>query len=53
MEEIDIKEAESHFVSLVDRAAAGETFVITRDGKPVMILEAYEEPNTHSNPTDA
>jgi len=44
MEEIDINEAQPQITTLIDRVAAGEVFVITRDGKPVMILEAYKDP---------
>jgi len=44
MEEINIDEMQTQIVTLVDRATAGESFVFTKEGKPVATLEAYEEP---------
>ncbi|MEO1302765.1 MAG: type II toxin-antitoxin system prevent-host-death family antitoxin [Myxococcota bacterium] len=36
--QIDIQEAETSFVSLIDRAAAGEEIVIAKAGQPVARL---------------
>jgi len=44
MEEIDINEAQPQINALVDRATAGESFIFTKEGKPVVTLQAYEEP---------
>lgn len=40
MPEIGVYEAKTHLASLLDRVARGESFVITRHGKPVARLVA-------------
>jgi antitoxin (DNA-binding transcriptional repressor) of toxin-antitoxin stability system len=40
MKEIDIDEVRANLFSLVDQAVRGESFLITRDGKPVVKIEA-------------
>jgi len=40
MAEVDLAEAQEHFVELVARAEKGEEIVITRDGVPVALLQA-------------
>lgn len=37
---INIQEVEAHLIELVDRAAAGEGFIIARDGKPLVQVAA-------------
>lgn len=41
-EPVPLREAEAHLAALVDRAAAGEEVVISRDGRPVARLVALE-----------
>jgi antitoxin (DNA-binding transcriptional repressor) of toxin-antitoxin stability system len=40
MHTIDIEEAEKQLSKLVDEAVNGESFVIARDGKPLVKVEA-------------
>jgi antitoxin (DNA-binding transcriptional repressor) of toxin-antitoxin stability system len=40
MHTIDIEEAEKHLSKLVDEAVNGEAFVIAKDGKPLVKVEA-------------
>jgi prevent-host-death family protein len=42
-EPVSAYEAKTHLPSLLQRAAAGERFVITRHGKPIAELIPYEE----------
>ena len=42
---INIHDAKTHFSRLVERAAAGETVVIARAGKPVAKLTRLESPD--------
>lgn len=44
MTTIDLHEAEANLARLVDRAADGETFVIAKDGKPVVKLVPADAP---------
>jgi len=44
MEEININELPNQLSVLVERAVAGEPFIITRDGQPLVTVSAYEEP---------
>jgi len=44
MEEININELPNQLSALVERAVAGEPFIITRDGQPLVTVSAYEEP---------
>ena len=44
MTTIDLHEAETNLARLVDRAADGETFVIAKDGKPVVKLVRVDAP---------
>jgi antitoxin (DNA-binding transcriptional repressor) of toxin-antitoxin stability system len=39
---VNIHEAKTHLSRLVDRAAAGEPFIIAKSGKPVVKVEALE-----------
>jgi len=41
---VDIREAKAQFSRLVDQAVAGEEVVITKAGKPVARLVAYDQP---------
>lgn len=42
MREIDIREAETRLELLVDEAAAGQPFVITKAGKPIAKVVAVD-----------
>jgi prevent-host-death family protein len=42
--QISIAEAKARFASLVDRAAAGEKIIVTRNGKPVACLGPLPKP---------
>jgi len=44
MEQINIHTAKTHLSSLVEKAAAGEPFIIAKAGKPLVIVRAYEPP---------
>jgi len=44
MEEISIDEVQTQLTALVERAVAGEPFIITKDGQPLVKVSAYEEP---------
>jgi len=44
MEEINIDEVQTPLPALVARAVAGEPFIITKDGQPLVTVSAYEEP---------
>jgi antitoxin (DNA-binding transcriptional repressor) of toxin-antitoxin stability system len=47
MRTIDIEEAEKQLSRLVDEAVKGEPFVITREGKPLVKVEALHDEFTH------
>ncbi|MDE2906575.1 MAG: type II toxin-antitoxin system Phd/YefM family antitoxin [Acidobacteriota bacterium] len=42
MRTVDMDEAKTHLSSLVDAAAKGNPFIITRAGKPVVIVISVE-----------
>jgi prevent-host-death family protein len=42
MQQINIHAAKTHLSSLVDKAAAGEPFIIAKAGKPLAIVKPYE-----------
>ena len=44
MKRVSLAEAKAHLSELVDRAAAGEPVCITRRGKPLVQLSAFESP---------
>jgi antitoxin (DNA-binding transcriptional repressor) of toxin-antitoxin stability system len=44
MDEVTIRDLRNHGGAVVDRAAAGESMIITRDGKPVAELHALARP---------
>ena len=41
MEQINIHEAKTHLSSLVEKAAAGEPFVIAKSGRPLVVVSSY------------
>jgi prevent-host-death family protein len=45
MKRVNIREAKAHFSRLVQRAAAGEEIIISRNGKPVAKLVPLTENN--------
>ena len=44
MTTVNIHEAKTHFSRLVEQAAAGETVIIARAGKPIAKVSALEAP---------
>jgi prevent-host-death family protein len=44
MKTVNIKEAQNDLSQLIDAAAKGESFVIERDGKPLVKVVAVEAP---------
>jgi len=44
MDSISLADAQEHLTDLVNRAAAGETVQITRDGEPVSQITPVERP---------
>ena len=42
MKTIDIQEAKTHLSQLVTQAANGESFIITKDGKPLVMVSALD-----------
>lgn len=46
MQTIDIEEVEKQLSKLVDEAVNGESFVIARDGKPLVKVEALRAEST-------
>jgi len=44
MVEISLNEAQSQLTTLADKTVAGESFVVTKEGIPVVALKTYEEP---------
>ena len=44
MQQINIHAAKTHLSTLVDRAAAGEPFVIAKAGHPLVIVSSYAAP---------
>lgn len=45
MEQITISQAKATLSKLVERAANGETFAITRYGKPLAVMNAFTLPD--------
>jgi len=45
MKQIDIHMAKTHLSALVEKAATGESFVITKSGLPLVVVHPYT-PNT-------
>jgi prevent-host-death family protein len=48
MNTVNIDEAKSQLSRLVDRAARGESFVIAKDGKPLVKVSALDTPSEPS-----
>lgn len=44
MEQINIHAAKTHLSSLVEKAAAGEPFIIAKAGRPLVTVRPYTEP---------
>ena len=44
MQQINIHAAKTHLSTLVERAAAGEPFVIAKAGRPLVIVSPYTTP---------
>ncbi len=44
MEQINIHAAKTHLSSLVEKAAAGEPFIIAKSGRPLVTVAPYHEP---------
>ena len=46
MKSVSMQEAKTRFSQLVARAAKGESFIVTKAGKPVARITAYDSPKT-------
>ena len=44
MHTVNIHEAKTHLSRLVERAAAGESFIIAKAGKPMVVVTAIDAP---------
>ena len=44
MKQINIHEAKTHLSSLVEKAAAGEPFIIAKSGRPLVTVAPYIKP---------
>ena len=44
MQQVNIHAAKTHLSALVDKAAAGEPFIIAKAGCPLVTVRPYEEP---------
>jgi len=44
MRQINIHAAKTHLSALVEKAAAGESFVIAKAGRPLVIVSPYSAP---------
>jgi prevent-host-death family protein len=42
MQQINIYEAKTHLSTLVEKAAAGEPFIITKSGCPLVMVSSYK-----------
>ena len=42
MQQVNIHAAKTHLSSLVQKASAGEPFIIAKAGRPLVIVSAYE-----------
>ncbi|MDR1571587.1 MAG: type II toxin-antitoxin system prevent-host-death family antitoxin [Clostridiales Family XIII bacterium] len=41
MRQVNIHEARTHLSALVEKAAAGEPFIIAKSGRPLVIVDSY------------
>ena len=46
MEQVNIHAAKTHLSALVEKAAAGEPFIIAKSGRPLVTVNPYSEPAT-------
>ncbi|MCW2239090.1 type II toxin-antitoxin system Phd/YefM family antitoxin [Azospirillum canadense] len=53
MDQISLYDAKTHLSGLVDRAAAGEEFVIAKNGVPMAKLVPFPKPNAPRTPARA
>ena len=44
MDQINIHAAKTHLSALVEKAAAGESFVIAKSGRPLVTVNPYKAP---------
>ena len=47
MLQINIHEAKTHLSSLADKAAAGESFIIAKSGRPLVVVNPYIKPSPY------
>jgi prevent-host-death family protein len=50
MQTVSITEAKAQWLSLIERAAAGETFIVTKRGKPLAKLVAAGDEVADTSP---
>ena len=48
MEQVNIHVAKTHLSSLVEKAAAGESFIIAKAGRPMVKVSPYKAPEPRS-----
>jgi prevent-host-death family protein len=41
MKQVNIHEAKTHLSALVEKAAAGEPFIIAKSGRPLVVVDSY------------
>ncbi len=51
MKQINMHEAKTHLSALVDKAVAGEPFIIAKAGKPQVIVYAYQNQDQQTRRT--
>ncbi|MDR2734809.1 MAG: type II toxin-antitoxin system Phd/YefM family antitoxin [Spirochaetota bacterium] len=44
MEQVNIHAAKTHLSALIEKAAAGESFIIAKAGRPLVIVNPYTAP---------
>ena len=42
MEQVNIHEAKTNLSKLIEKAVCGESFIIAKSGKPMVVVSAYE-----------
>lgn len=48
MDSINIHAAKTHLSALVEKAAAGESFIIAKAGRPLVVVNPYQQDASYS-----
>jgi prevent-host-death family protein len=48
LEQVNIHAAKTHLSALVEKAAAGEPFIIAKAGRPLVVVSPFEKPKPPS-----